>query len=445
MIEYKIETSFRSNEVYYPKIFFIQNSLLELNEHIIFEFYSFLDTFKSINFVEEKTADDFVHRYNDMRKKNLEIPKEKIFNSSFPESLAHSIQQLLIKIPKGDRILSPYIYALSYIINLNNSYYDESIIEMLLEIISKYSNFSTTLLHSLVCLIYLSQDEKYDDIYVSKIEQLLFLAQNLPNVKNSQAIVKYSQLLLNISKKEIDECYLKGIAQILIQFAIYHICPNDMNGVLSVISEFISLSRDNFQLMIDSKLIQRLPYILDVMYKYKDNNGVMEIVDQLIEYKCYDIFLFDLNIVTQLLNLFRIKIYESDDDLKINCIDIINRLTIIINNSCDTHENIFLPQLKNSLIIEKLCDDVDNDSFKLKISSTHFFINLIFTKDIDIVHKLIDDDILEFIVDTEQMSGFFDQDKLISSLKISIDFCDNEYKKECLLQKLKEVEEYEPI
>lgn len=443
MIQYKYETNLRNENVFYPGLFFIQSSLFEFDDDIINKFYLILDNFKKICFVEASITENFCNIYNIMKKKNIEIPKDDIFNSFFPLSLIQSIQQLLINCPKGDRILSPYIYTLSYIICLDDSFFEDSIIEMLLEIISQYTNFSTTLLHSLVCLVYFSQNERYDHIFLSQIDQLLSLAQDLPIVKNSQAIVKYSQLLFNISKKKIDQSYLKGIAQILIQFVIKPIYPNDMNGVLSVISEFISTSEDFFHIMVDADLIQHLPFILDKMYKYKNNNGVVEIIDQLINAQFYNIFLFDANIAKRLLGLFRIKIYESDDDFKIDCIDIITRLTIIIYKS-NTQENVFLPLLKEALIIDKLCDEAKEASFKLKISMTLFFIHLIFTRDKDITNKMIDEDIIEFIVETEQMSGFFDQDSLTSSLQICIELCNNESQKEYLAQKLKEVQEYEP-
>lgn len=445
MIQYKFETNLRDDNVFYPGLFLIQSSLFEFDEDIISNFYLILDNFKKICFVEANITENFCHIYNIMRQKNIEIPKDDIFNSFFPISLIQSIQQLLINCPKGDRILSPYIYTLSYIICLDDSFFEDSIIEMLLEIISQYANFSTTLLHSLVCLVYFSQNERYDHIFLSQIDQLMFLAQNLPIVRNSQAIVKFSQLLFNISKKKIDQSYLKGIAQILVQFVIKPIYPNDMDGVLSVISEFISTSEEFFHIMIDVDLIQHLPFILDKMYPYYKYNGVVEIIDQLINAQFYNVFLFDANIVKRLLMLFRIKIYESDDDFKIDCIDIITRLTIIINNASNTQENVFLPLLKeDALIIDKLCDEAKEASFKLKISITLFFIHLIFTRDKDITNKMIDEDIIDFIVETEQMSGFFDQDRLISSLQICIELCNNEYQKEYLAQKLKEVQEYEP-
>ena len=211
-----------------------------------------------------------------------------------------------------------------------------------------------------------------------------------------------------------------------------------MEGVLCVISQFISISNDYLLLMVESGLIQNLPYD-------KKNYAVINIIDQLMNAQCFDDFLFDENIINQILDLFNIKIYEENEDLKIKCINILSNLIYIINNQVEYKENVFFPLLKSKLIIQKLCDDVKNASFKLKISINQFLINLIFTKDIEIINERIDEDIIEFIVETGQMSASLSPQRILSSLSICIDVCKDEYLKELLMEKMNDFENYEYV
>lgn len=441
MLQYKLETDFQNDFVFYPSLNFIQKSSIEANfnspedEQIINEFLNFFEQFNQFRFIDKQFTDIFCNIIVQMHNNHIEIPKKIIFCSSFPFSLVQTIKQLLIQYIRGDRFLSSYIWVLSYIIGFDNSYFDDDLILMLIEIISKHTNFTTTFLHSIACLNCILQNEKYDNIFLTQIDQILNIASKL---NNSQSIVQFSQLLVTISQKKIDLKYLKCITKILIHFATEPISGNDMNGVLCTIDNFISISDEYLNLMVDSGLIQNLPHILNIISKFQSNQIIIDIIDKLTTSQFFTVFIFNKDIAVNSLDLFCVKICGNESELQIKCIDIINRL--VFKSSSNLKDNLFLPLLKNTVIIDKLCEKMTNVSFNVKYSISQLFLNLIHTRYLDIINKILNEETIEFLIESEQLSGLSESDKLKYSLYVCLELSKDELLKEYIAEKLKEIE-----